>query len=674
MKRLAKLLSISAAVACVASTAFAQTPVAPTDLPTEPPRGDNTTGYNFLESFELGYRWATIGGDTDMYRSTVNYTDGLRLLSGSLAIQSRTGHGKWFDQILINTLGLGNDPYESATLRIEKNKWYRYSMTWRSDAFFDPALNVSYGEHQINTVRRLQDHDLTLFPRKWLDVMLGYSRDAQSGPALSTIQLFDPTGNEFPLLSDIRRQQNEYRLGANAKVAGFRINVLRAWQDYKEDSEQFLTTTTLGNNLNNVTQLNSFLSSQPNHGTSPYWRVGLFREGKKYWSMNGRFSYVAGRRDFILDEGASGLNRIGAPTQLLSQAFGNANRPAATGGLTFSIFPTSKIVFTNQTSVNNIRMSGSNYFEQYFDGTLLTPTIAFNYLGILTIANSSGVEVHLKPWITLHGGYTYSDRRIGSEQMQTNASSPTAPPPTIEQTNRLNAVTFGVRLRPLKALTVNLDAEIGDANKPIYPISEKNYQALHGRVEYRRKLWRAMATARSDYNNNSISLTSFASHTRQYSADASWTPSERFSIDASYSRLHVDSLGGISYFVGVGPAIAGESYYVSNIHAATLMGRFAVAKRADVSFGYSHVQDVGDGRATAVGSLNDVAPTLAASAFASAQTSPLRFLSPSAKLSIRIAPKIRWNAGYQYYGYREDFSVLQNYRAHTGYTSVSWSF
>jgi len=661
---------IFAAVACAV---LAQTPVAPTDLPTQPNRGDNASGYNILQSFEAGYRWESTGGDADMYRSTVNYTDGLRLLSSSLAIQSRDGHGKWFDQILINTLGLGNDPYESAMLRIEKNRWYRYDMTWRSDAFFDPALTVAYGEHQIDTVRRLQDHDLTLFPQSWFKVLMGYSRDSQSGPALSTIQLFDPTGNEFPLLSDIRRQQNEYRLGANVKLAGFGLNVLHAWQDYKEDTMQLLTTSQ-GNNPNNITELDSFLSGQPNHGTSPYWRVALFREGKKYWTMNGRFSYVAGRRDFILDEGAGGLNRIGAPTQLLSQAFGNANRPAAIGNLTFSVFPASKIAFTNQTSVYNIRMSGSNFFEQYFDGTLLTPTVAFNYLGILTIANSSTVEIHLKPWITLHGGYTYSDRRVGSEQMQTLITSLAAPFPTIKQTNRLNAATFGVRLRPWKALTVNLDGEIGEANTPIYPISEKNYQALHGRVEYRRKLWRAMASARSDYNNNSISLTSFASHTRQYGVDGSWTPSDRFSIDASYSRLHVDSLGGISYFVGVGPAVSDHSYYVSNIHAATLMARIAIAKRADVSFGYNHVQDVGDGRATAVGNFTDVAPSAAAAAFASAQTFPLRFLSPQGKLSIRVTPRVRWNAGYQYYGYREDFSLLQNYRAHTGYTSVAWSF
>ena len=47
------------------------------------------------------------------------------------------------------------------------------------------------------------------------------------------------------------------------------------------------------------------------------------------------------------------------------------------------------------------------------------------------------------------------------------------------------------------------------------------------------------------------------------------------------------------------------------------------------------------------------------------------------RLTIPINKKIKWNAGYQYYGYHEDFglnSYLQNYHAHTGYTSVLWAF
>src|SRR5690242_19333605 len=77
-----------------AASLSAQAPVAPTDETTQPSTGDNTSNYNILQSFELGYRWRTVGGDEGMYRSTVNYNDGIRLLSSSLSVQSREGHGR----------------------------------------------------------------------------------------------------------------------------------------------------------------------------------------------------------------------------------------------------------------------------------------------------------------------------------------------------------------------------------------------------------------------------------------------------------------------------------------------------------------------------------------------------------------------------------------------------
>src|SRR5262249_39406944 len=43
--------------------------------------------------------------------------------------------------------------------------------------------------------------------------------------------------------------------------------------------------------------------SAPYHGTSPYWRVGLFT-GNGRFDVNGRFTYTAGRRSFVFDETA----------------------------------------------------------------------------------------------------------------------------------------------------------------------------------------------------------------------------------------------------------------------------------------------------------------------------------------------------------------------------------
>ena len=224
--------------------------------------------------------------------------------------------------------------------------------------------------------------------------------------------------------------------------------------------------------------------------------------------MNGRFSYVAGARGFILNESSLGVNEIGANNLQQILTYGDAQRPTATGNLTFSLFPTSYITFTNQTSVYNIRMIGDSYFEQYNNGAATAPVFNFNYLGILTMANSSDVQIRLRRWFTVHGGFTYDDRRIHSFEA-TQQNSPPGPRVGVTQTNLLHAGTLGFRIKPTKPLTITLDGDLGRADHPIFPISDGNYQALRARVEYKLKSFRASTFARSDYNINSASLDSF---------------------------------------------------------------------------------------------------------------------------------------------------------------------
>jgi hypothetical protein len=80
--------------------------------------------------------------------------------------------------------------------------------------------------------------------------------------------------------------------------------------------------------------------------------------------------------------------------------------------------------------------------------------------------------------------------------------------------------------------------------------------------------------------------------------------------------------------------------------------RFAVTKHADLYAGYNLTKDT-------------------------AQSFPLTYHSPLVRLSVRINEKLRYNLGYQYYGYNEQFGLCatyENFHANTGYTSLLWSF
>lgn len=87
-----------------------------------------------------------------------------------------------------------------------------------------------------------------------------------------------------------------------------------------------------------------------------------------------------------------------------------------------------------------------------------------------------------------------------------------------------------------------------------------------------------------------------------------------------------------------------------------------LGSRCELWLGYTRVQDAG-GRHPA-----------AAAAFPAAQAFPLIYESPLARLSLRLSNRLRWNAGYQFHRYGEEFAPGRNYRAHTGFTGVLWSF
>jgi len=99
-----------------------------------------------------------------------------------------------------------------------------------------------------------------------------------------------------------------------------------------------------------------------------------------------------------------------------------------------------------------------------------------------------------------------------------------------------------------------------------------------------------------------------------------------------------------------------------------------VAKRVDLYLGYSITRDTGDGRSSAAPA-GATDPT--SLVFTPVQTFPLNFQSPMARVSFSVRPKLRWNAGWQFYNYHEDFGLLsyyQGYHANTGYTSLTWAF
>jgi hypothetical protein len=663
------LLFLFAMVRCLA-----QVPIAPTTEPVGPVKGDDWSAYNIVNSFETGYRFLSLSGNQDQYRSMENFGNGVRLLSSALNVTSKNGHGALFDNLIVNTGGLGGDPYEFATVHLEKNHLYQYDFYWRKNDYFNPGLTTDGGQGQnlLDTSFTAQDHNLTLFPQSNVSFILGYTRSVQSGAGISSVQLFDvnspydSTGSIFPVFSNIKILQNDFRLGTELHWHGFNLRVMHGWEDFKDDTPFQFNGSEAGDISSTPAVLNSFLRTGPNHGSSPYWQVGLFNRSR-FLNFSGRFTYTGGARSFFSSETAIGTNQFGAFSNQQIITSGDARRPVATGNVNLTYTPSSKLTVAARSSVYNVRTEGNSAYLQYDNATESADLLYFQYLGILTFETDLDVQYQVRKWLTLHGGYQYSDRRIASSpQFAFVGARATAP---YEQTSRLDTGTFGFRLRPIPGLTASVDGELGRASQPFTPKSDQNYSAISAGVQYKLKRLQLAALTHTDYNLNSVTLSQYSSHARTYSGSASWFWGSKLSIDASFSKLHVDTLGGIAFFANSQFFPNEVSFYVSNLYAGTLGVHYGY-RRLSLFLGYSHIQDTGDGRSSAVATI--IGPNLAP--FQTAQTFPLRFLAPSGRLSVQISERVHWNVGYQYFGYSETFSSGQNYLANTGYTSILWSF
>lgn len=690
----------------------AQPVVAPSPDRTGSSRGEDIGSYNVTNSFETGYRFSAVGGDSSFLRGTENYGTGLRLFGANFTANSKNGHGLLFDSMTLTTQDMGADPYATATLRIEKNDLYRYDMTWRRSNFFNSSLDNGESATLRNTSRVMQDHDLTLTAAKWAKLKLGYSRNKETGPEFSNYEMYigGLARDVLPIDRDTRRDWNEYRVGTQLDFLGFRLSLSQQSDFYKDDSS--IASLVPGQPyplplsqpyqpalpVTYPSLATSYLRSQPMHGRNLGW-LGNLNRSSKFWAMNARITYTMGNQNMIYDEVESGFAAVansacsncgvGGPATASTLMVGTGRRPFSTGDVTFSFFPTSRLTITNSTSAENNRFDGSGQMLQ-LDTAAATKNIFWLYrLGDQRVSDAIDANYRIAPWLGLNAEYRYTDRRLINDLNRTGTTN-SKDINTLD--NHMNTGTFGFRLKPLQPLVISADATLGRDNAAETPVSPAHFHNIRARAEYRQsKRWRLGTSYRQVYNLNAPVQRVFtstygvpppayySSHSRDYTATETFTLNSKWSLDLNYNKLHLDTLANLWAEL---PAPTGTtivsvpgyiSRYVSNIHTVSLIARTSIGRRGTFYAGYNLTKDTGDGRSVQNLGLQDPA----ASFLAKGTTFPMTYQTPMARLSIKITPKIQWNGGWEFYRFNQEFGYFAYqpyYRAHTGYTSLSFTF
>jgi len=231
--------------------------------PTET-KGIDSGNYNIQQTIEAGYRLNWINGNIDTYNTFVNLGQGVRLLDYSLDMRSLDHNGLAFDTLKFYNFGYGGDPESVTRLRIQKNNWYDFTYLFRRDKNFwdwslltnplnspitppasppvfptNPNPNtvlITASPHSLDLVRRMQDFDLTIRPESKLRFRLGYSRNVDEGPALTSLD----GGTETILNQNYRVTTNTYHLGVDIRyLPKTTISYDQFFKDFKQDTFTF---------------------------------------------------------------------------------------------------------------------------------------------------------------------------------------------------------------------------------------------------------------------------------------------------------------------------------------------------------------------------------------------------------------------------------------------------
>lgn len=205
-------------------------------------------------SAEVGYRWFTIKGNQDLYRSQINERSGFLIHSMTVTADSEAG---LVDQFRLDVSDMGASPTGAFRIEAGKAGLYRLRMGYRqSDEFSavpwiaNPFLGqgVYPGQHTYDRQRRIFDADLELIPGRAITPILGYSFNRYSGPGTTT---YDLGGDEFQLDSNLHDRDNEFRAGAVFNTNYLYGQVLQGWRNAKTTDTLVLNPASgAGNNPN----------------------------------------------------------------------------------------------------------------------------------------------------------------------------------------------------------------------------------------------------------------------------------------------------------------------------------------------------------------------------------------------------------------------------------------
>ncbi len=260
---------------------------------------------------EAGYRFTSVEGNEDLYRTQIDEREGFLLRSFSIFTPQSTG---LTDYLRIDATDLGAGPSSALRLNTGREGLYRLRVGWRSmdaysalPAYANPLIGsgIIPGQHTWDRDRTMFDVDLEILPDGKITPFVGYSQFRNEGPGTTTYTL---GGDEYVLGQQLDEKETEFRLGTGFRFGKVYGSVTQGWRNLSSD--ETLSLTSKGNStipiLGTNPEANQILRDSSFDADTPFTSIFVTGDLVPNTKFIGSFMRFSAEADGTDDEVANG--------------------------------------------------------------------------------------------------------------------------------------------------------------------------------------------------------------------------------------------------------------------------------------------------------------------------------------------------------------------------------
>jgi hypothetical protein len=540
-------------------------------------------GGNFAGRIVLGYRSVDVGGTETKYREDVNQSDGPRLMDLDFELTPEGTARAFADRITLDVDNLGDDPFQSLRLGIDKFGTYRFSYNrWESDYFYQDVIlppeqadirASSGGDFHHFDFQRVRDQaklDMTLSPRAELN--FGFNRYTKVGDSTTTLDL---QRDEYELDKPIDEEMSEYQAGFQYAWDKVTLVLDERYTEFDNAYELFLPGFSLGENPTG-SSLDFYFLDQPYSYESWNHTLRVVAKPTDDWVIRASGTLQTLSLDLDASERSQGIGANGLPFTDSASGSGDIDRDADLFDLDLTYVINDRFAVIGGYFYRNLDQSGLfTYRDEPNRGRWDVETNGFE----------AGLEVTLSPELTFTGGLRVETRDVSF------GHSEDADFVTEDESTDHDGYFASLGWRPSNLFYVSVDYEDDSFDDPFTLASptDRSRVRARGQVNLKNGFWGSASFALTDYENGN---SGWDASTQQILGRVGYRK-DRFEGSLGYSAVEIDRF--VDFAVPAIPTLPARDYTAESdfldalarfrVTDAFLLGAEARLYENDGSFG-----------------------------------------------------------------------------------------